>query len=440
MRTRAPARRVRRNRRPDEIAGGASSRPTAPSRHPILRPVLAVTASLLVGGGVGVAAFAGGTALAVRTGVVTVASDVRGEIVPLDVANAVPEPEPVIAAAVPEPAPPIIPSGGGAAAHEASDTFTRRPYIAIGAGAARVEPRSPSAALTVAEDTSPAFEIGLGYDLSRWLSLELHAADLGAAEIDFLGTDVGDLGYQVYGASALFYLFNTRDGFVPFSSSRAGAHRREGLSAFGRFGIGGLLNDSDRVAYRRDYATHAVFGAGLEYGFRNGVALRAELQGFDTDARYLGLGVLKRFGSVSPAAAAVPAVEPPAAVPPPPAPEPPAEPVGLDPLDMPIVYFLFDRSELTARARETLDAFVRDMEGDERVIAIDGHTDWIGPEVYNEGLSDRRADVVRDYLVAAGMEPSRLIARGFGETQPITRNTTEEGRSLNRRAEIRPEE
>ena len=107
---------------------------------------------------------------------------------------------------------------------------------------------------------------------------------------------------------------------------------------------------------------------------------------------------------------------------------------------MPMVYFAFDLSELSARARETLDAFVRDMEGDERVIAIDGHTDWTGPEVYNEGLSDRRADVVRDYLIAAGMEPSRLIARGFGETQPITRNTSEEGRSLNRRAEIRPEE
>lgn len=460
MSARAGRRPMRRNRRPNEIVRRRASVRRAPLvRRPSFRTTLTTFACLLIGGGVGVAAVADGRDIVRRVVVqatpafvdVVLAADkpvaARADEIDRagDVVDVVPTADEPVAARADETDRAvdvdIDVTGGGAAADEVTTRFTRRPYVAIGGGAARVEPRSPSAALTVAEDVSPAFEIGLGYDITRWLSAELHAADLGAAEIEFLGTDVGELGYQVYGASALFYLFNTRDGFVPFSASRDGAHRREGLSFFGRFGVGGLSNDSDRVAYRRDHATHAVFGAGLEYGFRNGFALRAELQAFDTDARYVGVSVLKRFGRVPVAAAAAPAVAAPAAALPPPVVVPPPEPPALlDALDMPIVYFAFDRSDLSARAIETLDEFAEAMEGDERIIAIDGHTDWIGPEVYNEGLSDRRADVVRDYLISRGMDPARLVARGFGETQPITRNTTEEGRSLNRRTEIRPEE
>ena len=328
--------------------------------------------------------------------------------------------------------------GGGAAAHEkaiASRSFTRRPYVAIGAGASRLDPESPSQALTIEEDTSFAGEIGVGYDFTRWLSAEFHAADLGGAGIDFLGSDVGELGYQVYGGSALFYLFNLRDGFVPLASGLKGAHRREGLSLFTRFGIGGLRNDSERVAYRRDYASHAVFGAGLEYGFRNGFALRAEAQAFDTDARYVGVSVLKRFGGVAmaaPLAAAAPAVVPPAAALP--VPEPAPTPVVVD---LPIVHFAFDRSTLRPESLARLDGFVEAVENDDRRIMVDGHTDWIGAERYNVGLSDRRAAAVRDYFVSRGIDASRITARGFGETRPVTRNTTEEGRSLNRRAEVR---
>jgi len=390
-----------------------------------VRPALAALAVVLIGGGLCSVALAEGDAI-------------RGAGVDRELTA---EPD------VP------VPSGGGAAADAVENdiagtasrptmAFKRRPYVAIGAGVARMEPRSPSPALTVDEDISPGFEIGLGYDFTRWLGGEFHAADLGAAGIDFLGTDVGDIGYQVYGASALFYLFNTHDGFVPLTSSRDGAHRREGLSLFGRFGVGGLNNDSDRVAYRRDYASHAVFGAGLEYGFRNGFALRAELQAFDTDARYFGVSALKRFGQVpvaALAAAPVAALPPPAAALPEPAVAPPVETPVLDPFDMPFVHFAFDRSDLSTEALASLDAFAAAMAEDERTIAIDGHTDWAGPEIYNEGLSDRRADAVRDYLISRGMDPSRLIARGFGETRPVTRNTTDEGQALNRRAEIRPE-
>ena len=402
-------RRARRNRRPDAIGRGKVARAPAPeggiARSTVARSVLAVVGCLTVGGG--------GGALVAATDREVMLS---------------------------EPLAPSVASGGGAAADDERLGFRRRPYVALGLGVTRLEPESPSDALTVSETTSGGGEIGLGYDVTRWLSAELHAADLGAADIDFLDSGVGDVGYRVFGVSALAYLFGPRDGFVPFSTGRDGAFRREGFSLFGRFGVGGLANESD-LDYERDHPAHAVFGAGLEYGFRNGFALRAELQAFDTDARYAGVSVLKRFGR-SRAELATPIAtgptekpEPPAAALPP-DPEPSAPP----PIEPRVVYFPFDRAELTAEAIAELDAFHAEIADTDADILIGGHTDWIGSERYNEGLSDRRADAVRDYFVSRGIASSRLTARGFGESQPLTTNLTEEGRSLNRRTEIIPDD
>ena len=323
-------------------------------------------------------------------------------------------------------------------------SFTRRPYVALGVGVTRLEPESPTPALTVSEDTSAGGELGIGYDITRWLAAELHVADLGAADIDFLGDTVGDISYLVYGVTGIAYLFGTRDGFIPLARGRDGAFRREGLSLFGRFGIGGMSNDSE-LDYRRDYTTHAVFGAGLEYGFRNGFALRAELQGFDTDARYAGIGVLKRFGSAgttTPAAPLEKAAEPaPAPVPAPltdvPTPSDEATPDTLRETVRPIVYFAFDRATLSDEAIARLDAFLEELGDSELDIVVGGHTDGFGAERYNEGLSDRRADVVRDHLISRGIAPGRVSAIGHGEARPASTNTTEQGRAENRRAEIR---
>ena len=71
----------------------------------------------------------------------------------------------------------------------------------------------------------------------------------------------------------------------------------------------------------------------------------------------------------------------------------------------------------------------------EVVIAV-GHTDDIGTEVYNQGLSVRRADAVKAYLVEKGVEKNRVYTEGKGEKQPIASNKTAEGRAKNRRVEI----
>jgi len=85
-----------------------------------------------------------------------------------------------------------------------------------------------------------------------------------------------------------------------------------------------------------------------------------------------------------------------------------------------------------------LDQVVQVLKANEKVtVEIGGHTDSVGSDTYNQGLSERRAQSVRNYLIQRGIDASRLEARGYGEYQPVAPNTTREGRSLNRRIEFR---
>lgn len=70
-------------------------------------------------------------------------------------------------------------------------------------------------------------------------------------------------------------------------------------------------------------------------------------------------------------------------------------------------------------------------------IEIAGHTDDVGDDESNLKLSKARAETVRNYLISKGITPHRVIAKGYGETQPISSNTTEAGRQKNRRTEVR---
>lgn len=74
-------------------------------------------------------------------------------------------------------------------------------------------------------------------------------------------------------------------------------------------------------------------------------------------------------------------------------------------------------------------------------VELDGHTDSVGADAYNQKLSERRAQIVADYLTAHGIDSSRITAvKGFGETQPIDTNATKEGRARNRRTELKVEQ
>ncbi len=71
-------------------------------------------------------------------------------------------------------------------------------------------------------------------------------------------------------------------------------------------------------------------------------------------------------------------------------------------------------------------------------IRIEGHTDDVGSKKYNIGLSGKRAQAIKNYLVNKGIDPSRITTTGLGYAQPIADNDTPKGRALNRRAEIIP--
>jgi OOP family OmpA-OmpF porin len=104
------------------------------------------------------------------------------------------------------------------------------------------------------------------------------------------------------------------------------------------------------------------------------------------------------------------------------------------------VYFNFDSSVITdegvAKLREIGDTLIAIMDAD---IEVHGHTDATGPEEYNMGLSRRRAEAVRDWLLEnfSQLNANQFTVRQFGEGQPIDTNDTREGRSRNRRVEIK---
>jgi outer membrane protein OmpA-like peptidoglycan-associated protein len=101
------------------------------------------------------------------------------------------------------------------------------------------------------------------------------------------------------------------------------------------------------------------------------------------------------------------------------------------------VLFDFDKATLRAGAREKLARVAGILLTQPALnIAVEGHTDSVGTDSYNQRLSEQRAGSVRDYLLRQGIEPGTVATAGFGETQPIVSNNTAAGRQQNRRVEI----
>ncbi len=127
------------------------------------------------------------------------------------------------------------------------------------------------------------------------------------------------------------------------------------------------------------------------------------------------------------------------------APAPPEpKPVAVPPRPKRIIIFQkptfgFDSAAVTPEAEAVLDEQVAGLRKDPKLgLIITGHTDSIGSEEYNQGLSERRAATAKEYLVSKGVASGRLKAMGYGETRPIATNATREGRAQNRRVELIP--
>jgi outer membrane protein OmpA-like peptidoglycan-associated protein len=99
--------------------------------------------------------------------------------------------------------------------------------------------------------------------------------------------------------------------------------------------------------------------------------------------------------------------------------------------------FDFDSSDLSARNRELLSRIAGVLLVSKGYgLSVFGYTDDVGTPEYNQQLSLRRAKAVKDYLVQAGIDPSIINVKGYGKTSPLIENTSDEGRSKNRRVEI----
>lgn len=99
------------------------------------------------------------------------------------------------------------------------------------------------------------------------------------------------------------------------------------------------------------------------------------------------------------------------------------------------VFFELDSSVLKAESVRILDDVAATLMSHPEItlLEVQGHTDDQGSDEYNIGLSQRRAETVRDYLIAQGVETKRLVPKGFGETKPLQEGTSEEAREANRR-------
>jgi outer membrane protein OmpA-like peptidoglycan-associated protein/tetratricopeptide (TPR) repeat protein len=102
------------------------------------------------------------------------------------------------------------------------------------------------------------------------------------------------------------------------------------------------------------------------------------------------------------------------------------------------IFFDFDRSTIRSESQNELNRLIKLLKDNPSVkIELSSHTDEIGSDDYNMRLSFSRSNSVVDYLITKGISPSRLIPKGYGESVPIDKNDTEDGRQNNRRTEFK---
>jgi len=101
------------------------------------------------------------------------------------------------------------------------------------------------------------------------------------------------------------------------------------------------------------------------------------------------------------------------------------------------ILFEVNRAELTSAGESAvarLASFLKKQQ--ERKVVVEGHTDSTGSDAYNQTLSQRRAEAVRQLLLGQGIEAQRVSAKGLGESQPVASNDSRLGRQQNRRVEV----
>jgi outer membrane protein OmpA-like peptidoglycan-associated protein len=301
------------------------------------------------------------------------------------------------------------------------------------------------------DDNSVGLQLFVGYRFNKWFGLEGAYHNTGTFSDDIdppnPGGDV-DVSLDGISGSALV--------FAPTLA--------EGVDLYGKVGYYAFDQDLviDDAVSQNNSPDGLLLGAGARLMVSEQFAVRAEYEWYDIDDGdlwALNLGFEYLFGRPAKAEpVAVAAPPPPPPPPPPPAPKDsdgdgvfddadqcPGTPAGAkvdargceEQLILRGVNFEFGSAKLTPRDEQLLDSVATILAQRERFnVEVRGHTDNIGSEAFNLGLSQRRAESVRDYLISKGVPAERLTAVGKGLSDPIAPNDTEEGRALNRRVTL----
>ena len=297
-------------------------------------------------------------------------------------------------------------------------------------------------------------ELSQSWDLQGRLGYNRASEDTGIPGVG------GRYKQTTLGLDAL-YMFS-RDKFRPFLLAGLGVARNK--VDYSNLNIG----DDSKTSWL------AGLGLGAQYLFSDSFGLQADVRHqwsksdakavgttFDADGRIgntlLSLGGVLRFGAPAPVVAeAAPEPAPIAAAPEPmpePAPAPAPEPVKCSPqMDTITVgaekLFGFDKANLRDEGKTALNDAAAKIKANPEIkaVIVTGHTDRIGTDAYNQKLSDRRANIVKDYLAAQGVDAAMIEAVGKGEAEPVVQCTGNKATKKlisclqpNRRVEIRAE-
>ncbi len=282
-----------------------------------------------------------------------------------------------------------------------------------------------------AEDNNVGGFLRLGKELSEHWDVQLGLSHNRADEDSRLFTS-GKYKQTLLGVDAL-YMFS-REKFRPFLLAGLGVGHNSIDYKAGAVDVDGSKTSwMANVGLGAQYLINDVFG--VQADIRH-VWSRAEVgnAAFGRDDETIGntlfnLGAIIRFGAPKPATAAPVAVEPvsvnyvePSAAPEPdPAPAEPCKPTTETVTIQAEKLFGFDKSTLSGNGKQELDAVAEkiNQHTDIEVVLVTGHTDRIGTDAYNQKLSERRANTVKNYLITKGVDANRLQAVGKGESEPV---------------------
>jgi OOP family OmpA-OmpF porin len=331
----------------------------------------------------------------------------------------------------------------------ADDMFRGAWYVVPGASYMHTDSdlnanNAGGAFIKLGKEFSPSWDIQGGLDYNR------------ASEDTGIAGAGGRYKQTTLGLDAL-YMFS-RSNFRPFLLAGLGVARND-------VDYSGIptLNDKSKTSW----LANAGFGA--QFLLSDNFGLQADLRHqwsrsdakapdiFDADGTIgntlLNVGAIFRFGAPAPVVAEVAPEPAPIAVAPEPMPAPAPEPVKCTPQTDTITVgaeklFGFDKANLSNEGKAALNEAAAKIKANPelKAVIVTGHTDRIGSDAYNQKLSERRANVVKDYMSAQGVDPLIIEAVGKGEAEPVVQcagnKTTKKLISClqpNRRVEIRAE-